>query len=102
MPCLAVHVCMNSAKFVLKAPGASILWGRYYSVTMCRLIRWALLLGRALLIGTLRYFVKIASIYFISINSCQNVLPIHKVECKIILVPVDLNSLEIISFNQLV
>ena len=55
VPCLAVHVCMNSVKFVLKAPGASILWGRYYSVTMCRLIRWALLLGRALLIGTLRY-----------------------------------------------
>ena len=55
VPCLAVHVCMNSVKFVLKAPGASILWGRYYSVTMCRLIWGALLLGRALLIGTLRY-----------------------------------------------
>ena len=55
VPCLAVHVCMNSVKFVLKAPGASILWGRYYSVTMCRLIWGALLLGRALLIGTLPY-----------------------------------------------
>ena len=58
VPCLAVHVCINSVKFVLKAPGASILWGRYYSVTMCRLIRWALLLGRALLIGTLRYVMS--------------------------------------------
>ena len=56
VPCLAVHVCMNSVKFVLKAPGASILWGRYYSVIMCRLIWGALLLGGALLIGTLRYF----------------------------------------------
>ena len=55
VPCLAVHVCMNSVKFVLKAPGASILWGRYYSVIMCRLIWGALLLGGALLIGTLRY-----------------------------------------------
>ena len=62
VPCLAVHVCMNSVKFVLKAPGASILWGRYYSVTMCRLIWGALLLGRALLIGTLRY------IYFCNIG----------------------------------
>ena len=55
VPCLAVHVCMNSVKFLLKAPGASILWGRYYSVIMCRLIWGALLLGGALLIGTLRY-----------------------------------------------
>ena len=37
LPCLTGHVCVNSAKFVLEAPGASILWGRYYSVTMCRL-----------------------------------------------------------------
>ena len=36
-PCLTVHVWMNSVKFVLEAPGASILWGRYYSVTMWRL-----------------------------------------------------------------
>ena len=57
VPCLAVHVCMNSVKFVLKAPGASILWGRYYSVIMCRLIWGALLLGGALLIGTLRYII---------------------------------------------
>ena len=27
VPCLAVHVCMNSVKFVLEVPGASILWG---------------------------------------------------------------------------
>ena len=53
--CLTVHVCMNSVKFVLQAPGASILWGRYYSVTMCRLTWGALLLGGAPLIGTLRY-----------------------------------------------
>ena len=33
----------------------SILWGHYYSVTMCRLIWGPLLLGKALLIGTLRY-----------------------------------------------
>ena len=50
-----VHVCINSVKFVLEAPGASILWGRYYYVTMCRLTWGALLLGKALLIGTLRY-----------------------------------------------
>ena len=56
VPCLTVHVCMNSVNFVLEAPGASILWGRYYSVTMCRVTWGALLLGRALLIGTLRYF----------------------------------------------
>ena len=37
VPWLSVHVCMNSVKFVLEAPGASILWGRYYSVTVCRL-----------------------------------------------------------------
>ena len=37
VPCLTVHVCMNSVKFVLEAPSASILWGRYYSLTMCRL-----------------------------------------------------------------
>ena len=57
VPCVTVHVCMNPVKFLLEAPGASILWGRYYSVTMCRLT-WGLglLLGRALLIGTLRYF----------------------------------------------
>ena len=55
--CLTVHVCMNSVKLVLEAPSTSILWGRYYSVTMCRLIWGALLLGRALLIGTLRYVV---------------------------------------------
>ena len=55
MLCLTVHVYMNSVKFVLEAPGASILWGRYYSVTMYRLTWGALLLGRALLIGTLRY-----------------------------------------------
>ena len=36
--CLTVHVRMNSVNFVLEAPGASILWGRYYSVTICRLI----------------------------------------------------------------
>ena len=56
--CLTVHVCMNSVKFVSEAPGTSILWGRYYSVTMCRLTWRALLLGRALLIGTLRYIIK--------------------------------------------
>ena len=27
VPCLAVHVCMNSVKFIFEAPGASILWG---------------------------------------------------------------------------
>ena len=37
VPWLTVHVCMNSVKFVLEAPGASILWGCYYSATMCRL-----------------------------------------------------------------
>ena len=45
-------------KFVFEAPGASILCGRYYSATMCRLIWGVLLLGRALLIGTLRYSLK--------------------------------------------
>ena len=59
MLCLTVHVCMNSVTFVLEVPGASILWRRYYSVTMCRLT-WGggLLLGRVLLIGTLRYFTR--------------------------------------------
>ena len=57
----ATHAVFNCAcvykilKFVLEAPGVSILWGRYYSVTMCRLTWGALLIGRALLIGTLRY-----------------------------------------------
>ena len=37
VPCLTVHVCVNCVKFVLEAPGASILWERYYSVTVCRL-----------------------------------------------------------------
>ena len=27
VPCLTVHVCMNSVMFVLEAPGASVLWG---------------------------------------------------------------------------
>ena len=27
VPCLTLHACMNSAKFVLEAPGDSILWG---------------------------------------------------------------------------
>ena len=63
--CLTVHVCMNSVKLVLEAPSAYILWGRYYSVTMCRLIWGALLLGRALLIGTLRYM------YFDMFQSCK-------------------------------
>ena len=54
MPCLTVHVCINSVKFVLKASVASILWGRYYSNVQTRL--GALLLGRALLVGTLRNF----------------------------------------------
>ena len=35
--CLTVHVCTNPVKFVLEAPDAYILWGRYYFVTMCRL-----------------------------------------------------------------
>ena len=54
-------VCMYEfrMKFVFEAPGASILCGRYYSVTMCRLIWGALLLGRALLIGTLRYVLGV-------------------------------------------
>ena len=45
VPCSTVYVCMNSVKFVLEAPGASILWGVYYSVTMCRLTWGALLRG---------------------------------------------------------
>ena len=57
VPCLIVHVCINSVKFVLEAPGAPILWERYYYVTMCRLPWRALLLGRALVIETLRYFL---------------------------------------------
>ena len=40
VPCLTVHVCMNSVKFVLEAPGASILWERYYYVTMCSRLPW--------------------------------------------------------------
>ena len=35
--CLTVHVCMNSVKLVLEAPGPSILWERCYFLTMCRL-----------------------------------------------------------------
>ena len=31
-----IYLCMDSAKFLLEAPGASILWGRYYFVTTCR------------------------------------------------------------------
>ena len=77
--CLAVHVCMNSVKFVLKAPGASILWGRYYSVTMCRLIRWALLLGRALLIGTLRYMHNTDG----SVQDCNNSSAKHWSYCSL-------------------
>ena len=37
VPYLTVHVCINYVKFVLEAPGASILWGRFYSVAMYRL-----------------------------------------------------------------
>ena len=55
VPCLAVHVCMNSEwSSYLRRPallfcvGATIPW-------QCALIWGALLLGRALLIGTLRY-----------------------------------------------
>ena len=47
MPCLTVHVCMNSLKFVFEAPSASILWGRYYSVTMCRLVCVCVCVGGA-------------------------------------------------------
>ena len=39
-----------------------------------------------------RYFAKMTSIYFISINSCQNVLPIYYREHKIIFVLIDLTS----------
>ena len=31
-----MYLCMNSVKFLLEAPDASILWGRYYFVTTCR------------------------------------------------------------------
>ena len=40
--CLNVHVCMNSVKYVLEVLGTSILWGRYYSVTLCKLTWWVL------------------------------------------------------------
>ena len=31
-----MHLCMDSIKFLLEAPGASILWGCYYFVTTCK------------------------------------------------------------------
>ena len=31
-----MYVCMDSAKFLLEAPGTSILWRRYYFVITCR------------------------------------------------------------------
>ena len=74
VPCLIVHVCMNSVNSVLEAPGASILWGRYYSVTMCRVTWGALLLGRALLIGTLRY-LHFMSLLHIDMTQVLKILP---------------------------
>ena len=78
VPCLVVLVCMNSVKFVSEAPGASILWGRYYSVTMCRFIWGALLLGRALLIGTSRYLWKknIGEIWVVMHINIWNMYPV--------------------------
>ena len=34
-----MYVCMDSAKYLLRAPSASILWGRYYFVINWRPIR---------------------------------------------------------------
>ena len=73
MPYLTVHGRMNSIKFVLEVPGA-ILWGRYYLATMCRLTCGALLLGRALLMGVLRYMlwwqwnVDLSKLYQLCVN----------------------------------
>ena len=50
--CLAwtMYLCMDSVKFLLEVPDASILWGRYYLVTTQVANPFgALLLGRALL-----------------------------------------------------
>ena len=67
-------------KFVLETPGVSTLWGRYYSVTMCTHLG-ALLLGRALLIRTLRYQHFWLGISKVSPKFCQ-ICP----------VPIDLTS----------
>ena len=58
--CLTVHVCMNSVKFTLEAPSASIFMGAllFRDNVQTHLGDGgggALLLGRALLIGTLQY-----------------------------------------------
>ena len=56
-----MYLCMDAVKFLLEALGASILRGCYNFVTTCRYLG-ALLLGRALLIGTLRYLKSVDAI----------------------------------------
>ena len=53
-----VHEFHTVHQFILEASSASIVWGRYYFVTTIRPFGGGggvLLLGRVLLIGTLRY-----------------------------------------------
>ena len=54
-----MYLCMDFIKFLLEAPGASIVWWCYYFVNNLQTHFGALLLGRALLTGTLRYLNKI-------------------------------------------
>ena len=54
-----MYLCMDSVKFLLEAPGASIVWGCYYFVYNLQTHLGAFLLGRALITGTPRYLNKI-------------------------------------------
>ena len=74
VPCLTVHVCMNSVKFVSEAPGASILWGRHYSVTLCCADSLG---GGGVLSRTLRYDSKTANDYQLEHNMCPFILCIY-------------------------
>ena len=49
-----MYLCMDSMKFVSDASGASIVWGHYYFVTICRSFCGVLLLGRDITVFVIR------------------------------------------------
>ena len=54
-----MYLCMDSVKFLLEVPDASILLGALLSCDNVQTYLGVLLLHRALLIGTLGYITKL-------------------------------------------
>ena len=94
-----MYLCMDSVKFLLEAPDASILWGRYYFVTTCRLIWGVFLLGRALLLETLRYIIKLILWMFFSYFNHYNIILTWKM-WKILIPSAQLNHHWNICINE--